>query len=689
MGSFQRIISTFLLSATLALAGCMESGGLPPTDDCAQLSLPEAPPRTFDATPDEVLKRIRTLIATAISKQNTDGSWRGTLESHPAADVLFLLMAKKIGKSTDALEAEVMDRVFAWKGKRTAWGFVPSDCHYDPSLTQIILLGMSEFGVDREDSRVRSAWQWLDKNQSPIDLSAKLLLSAVDLWDSGLLAAFTPQLFGLTVYPPFTEITGEIPLNIHTMGVARNLLVPLVIQQFYRTASFPSELDRKRLKSAGRRFATDEFHLSDFWAQEGIGWILDHQQSDGLWYTFQITYLNILALFDAQERGVADFSDEIDRAWQGIHQEWRRIKDKSGSRYIEASQSDGWDTPLTLTAISSLPQEIWDESVEENLARGASWLLDKQIRVKGDWAYLRPDVKPGGWSFVPNNPFLPDTDVTGTSLDALALIHQKLDLSEAQKARIESSIQDGVKWLLGLQQQDGGFGSWEAGNTPIMRDLLKKIRGAPEFDDLGQPEVTARIAKVFKRLQQKNLSLPGMEKAIRLSCRFMKRSQTPHPDKTWRGDWFINYVHATAEVADAMLELDCWSLEEVEASFKWLLSKQNPDGGWGESALSYREKRFIGAESTVNLTTQVVMALVTYEKHYRMKTGAASPLAESLHQGVLYLLRSVDESPQLDHPAYSGVMVKSIWFINYELEALYRTIKVLGSYYELESTGLF
>ena len=46
------------------------------------------------------------------------------------------------------------------------------------------------------------------------------------------------------------------------------------------------------------------------------------------------------------------------------------------------------------------------------LANAASWLGEKELRLRGDWAVNNPHPEPSGWAFEYNNVYYPDTDDT-------------------------------------------------------------------------------------------------------------------------------------------------------------------------------------------------------------------------------------------------------------------------------------
>src|SRR5207248_104277 len=86
----------------------------------------------------------------------------------------------------------------------------------------------------------------------------------------------------------------------------------------------------------------------------------------------------------------------------------------------EACQSPVWDTGLAVLALrdSGLGPE------HQALVRAADWLIDEEVRVKGDWAVRRPELAPGGWAFEFENDLYPDIDDTAVVALALRRCHR-------------------------------------------------------------------------------------------------------------------------------------------------------------------------------------------------------------------------------------------------------------------------
>src|SRR6185503_309463 len=141
-----------------------------------------------------------------------------------------------------------------------------------------------------------------------------------------------------------------------------------------------------------------------------------------------------------------------------------------------------WDTALALVALgdAGLPPD------HPAIDRGARWLLDEEIRVKGDWSVRRPTLPPGGWAFEFANDWYPDTDDTAEVV--LALRRSALDVRPA--------VDRAVRWLLGMASKDGAWGAFDADNV---RWLVRKLA----FSDFGEvidppsADVTAHVVEML------------------------------------------------------------------------------------------------------------------------------------------------------------------------------------------------
>ena len=130
---------------------------------------------------------------------------------------------------------------------------------------------------------------------------------------------------------------------------------------------------------------------------------------------------------------------------------------------IEPCFSPVWDTAILVNALR-------ESGLSENhpaLIRAANFLLDKEIRFRGDWFYKNPTtVEPSGWVFEFENKWNPDIDDTAMVLLALRRV------PTLTPNRCRESIERGLKWMLTFQCKDGG---WAAFDKDCTRSILEKV----------------------------------------------------------------------------------------------------------------------------------------------------------------------------------------------------------------------
>jgi len=104
-------------------------------------------------------------------------------------------------------------------------------------------------------------------------------------------------------------------------------------------------------------------------------------------------------------------------------------------------------------------------------------------------------------------------------------------------------------------------------------------------------------------------------------------------------------------------------MEEVrfQQAARWLISRQNPDGGWGESCRSYDDPSLKGrGGSTASQTGWALMALMSLEK-------VAEP---AFRKGLEYLLRTQQQDGNWPEEPFTGTGFPRVFYLKYHL---YRT----------------
>ncbi|KAF2968605.1 hypothetical protein GQX73_g5000 [Xylaria multiplex] len=340
--------------------------------------------------------------------------------------------------------------------------------------------------------------------------------------------------------------------------------------------------------------------------QRCIAWILEHQEETGDWAgTFPGTHGSVWALllegFPPQHKVVRLGLEALERLV---------IVDAKG-QWLQSTVSPCWDTALMANALCDA-----GSSGDPRLNQATQWLRDRQLTGgHGDWRIYGPNHA-GGWSFQYRNTFYPDVD--DTAVVVMALVKQ------SPSAITSDCVLNGVEWILAMQNRDGGWGAFDINNDARW---LHKIPFS-DMDSLVDPstsDVTGRMLECFGLLlaDQKGACLPGpFEHRLRVAAKgalkFLLREQESEgvAAGSWWGRWGSNYNYGTANVLRG-LELWCHDNPEVTRAathaIRWLRQRQNPDGGWGETLLSYADPCLAGqGESTSAHTSWAVDSLLRY-----------------------------------------------------------------------------
>jgi squalene-hopene/tetraprenyl-beta-curcumene cyclase len=326
--------------------------------------------------------------------------------------------------------------------------------------------------------------------------------------------------------------------------------------------------------------------------------------------------------------------------------------------YCQPCVSPVWDTVLACHALMEVGTE------QDAVRSGIEWLRPRQVLdVCGDWAALRPHVRPGGWAFQYANPHYPDLD--DTAVVVMALDRALRDIGSGDVPGVRDAIEHGKEWVLGLQSRNGGWGAFDADNT---REYLNHIPFADHGALLDPPteDVTARGISMLSQLGETRDSA-----ALAAALRYLRRQQ--RADGSWYGRWGMNYIYGTWSALCALRAAGTPAgAPEVQRAAGWLVSIQNLDGGWGEDGESYSldYDHHRPASSTASQTAWALLAL--------MAAGEAE--SESVGRGVSYLIRTQGLGGFWPEERYTATGFPRVFFLRYHGYCKYFPLWALARY---------
>jgi squalene-hopene/tetraprenyl-beta-curcumene cyclase len=314
--------------------------------------------------------------------------------------------------------------------------------------------------------------------------------------------------------------------------------------------------------------------------------------------------------------------------------------EENGTLRVQPCISPVWDTAIVMVSL----EEAGVAADHPALVSGASWLLDNQILGPGDWQLKNPDAEPGGWAFEFRNEFYPDVDDTAFVL--MALQHVALP----DKIRLDQAVSRGLKWMLSMQNRDGGWASFDRNND---RALLTHIPFADHnaMIDPSTADLTARVVECLGRFGWQT-SHPVIQRAMK----FMAKDQTP--EGPWYGRWGVNYIYGTSGVLRALETIGQSHTEDCRRAAGWLRSVQNTDGGFGESIASYDNPILKGeGRSTPSQTAWGLIGLL----------AVAGPDDPAVEKAVGYLVEHQNADGTWDEDLFTGTGFPCVFYLKYHL----------------------
>jgi squalene-hopene/tetraprenyl-beta-curcumene cyclase len=334
------------------------------------------------------------------------------------------------------------------------------------------------------------------------------------------------------------------------------------------------------------------------------------------------------------------------------------VVNEPGRVYVQPCLSPVWDTGLAAHAL----MEAGGETARDAARRGLDWLVPCQVLdLVGDWAATRPGVRPGGWAFQYANPHYPDLD--DTAMVALAF-------DRCDRARYRNAIDRAAEWLMGLQSRNYGWGSFDADNTYY---YLNYIPFADHGALLDPPtaDVSARCVGLFGQIG-------GYEAELAAGIGYLRREQ--EGDGSWFGRWGTNYIYGTWS---ALIALNAAGVAKSDPMIRnavaWLLSKQRPDGGWGEEGRSYwsDQPRGEARTSTASQTAWAVLALM----------AAGESAHQAVSRGISYLLATQKSHGLWDEEEFTAVGFPRVFYLRYHGYRAYFPLWALARYRNLSNSN--
>jgi squalene-hopene/tetraprenyl-beta-curcumene cyclase len=325
-------------------------------------------------------------------------------------------------------------------------------------------------------------------------------------------------------------------------------------------------------------------------------WMLERlEMTDGLGAIYPAMMNAIIALrclgYSEDDPQVIRARDEFEKL--GIEEPASEAMPEPTFR-MQPCMSPVWDTAQALYALG----EAGVSRTDPRLLKATDWLLSKEVRHKGDWAVKVPNAEPGGWYFEFNNEFYPDTDDTAQVLLGLSKVDNPRERYQIQVA------ERAIAWEFAMQCKNGGWGSFDKDNTKM---IFQYIPFADHNAMLDPPtaDITGRMLEMLAAY-----GYTRADKRVQKAIDFIFKEQ--ESDGSWFGRWGVNYLYGTFLVLRGLEAIGIDQHEpQIQQAAEWIRMVQNSDGGWGETCGSYDDANLRGTGvSTPSQTAWAILGLL-------------------------------------------------------------------------------
>ena len=645
------------------------------------IALPSARPEIsefYSANDEEIASAIARAQENLLRQQKPDGHWCGELIVDSTLCSDYILFMHWCGEVDAQLQRRCVRHILKRQLPDGGWNIYhggPSEIN--ASAKAYFALKLAGCSVDAPFMQEARANIIRRGGIPQMNTFSKLYLALLGQFPWKYLPAIPVEMVLLPRWAPF---------HIYKMSSwSRAMLIPLaIINHFKPTRILPGEKQLHELYPLGTEQSDLRLPRSEpFWTwrnfflrlddtlkflqplrilplrrpalEQAERWMLERigEGSDGLATVFPAMLNCLIAL---RALGYSKTNSIYAKAEKDFA---RLFVDDPEDFRIQPCLSPVWDTAITIISLaeSGLPSE------HPALQKAAEWLVNKEVRIRGDWSANNSYPQASGWAFEYNNVYYPDTDDTAMVLMALRLVRPKVPQS------LNEIFRRALDWQLSFQCRDGG---WAAFDKDVTTSWLEDMPFA-DHNAILDPTCSDLTARTLELLGY--IGFNPRERSVRDAMQYL--IDTQDEDGSWYGRWGVNYIYGTWQVLRGLSVIGQDMTQDwILRGRDWLESCQNNDGGWGETCGTYENPSTKGiGESTASQTAWAIMGICACGDLDR----------RSIQRGLRYLLSAQKPDGSWDEEQITGTGFPRVFYLKYDMYRQNFPLLALATYINYRS----
>ncbi|QQE81017.1 prenyltransferase/squalene oxidase repeat-containing protein [Alicyclobacillus sp. SO9] len=382
------------------------------------------------------------------------------------------------------------------------------------------------------------------------------------------------------------------------------------------------------LKRMGSSRRTERIHTVNTTQSRGkrfnkcISFMLNERESDGTLAGYHsatfLLLLSLRALQYSEKDGM--FTVTLDSMKKNLYMH----DDEAGHQ--QTCNSYIWNTAIAVQAL-----ETAGTGDIPPVRLGVEYLLAKQQVTAnmqgitaGDRRFALPALA-GAWGFSSNNHKHPDTDDTVSCLEALYPFRKDY----------KGAWQQGVQWLLAMQNNDGGWSAFERNSGKKWLEWIPANDMKRSMSDPSTSDITGRVLEFILR----RAGMPRSHPVVVRALDWLMRHQ--NSNGSWFGRWGTPYTYGTWCAVRALSAARVSSSgAAMEKAKEWVVAHQRLDGGFGESCASDVEGRYVPTFESISTQTAWGLDTIIHLLKQETQPNQRKRLYEAADRAARWLLYS-------------------------------------------------